>query len=204
MEAKPRLMPKVSSRTLATVARQLVVQEALDTSSCLTGSYFCSLTPSTTVMSGSLAGAVMTTFLAPACRCLDEVARSRKIPVDSTTIPTPISPQGSVAGSLAEQTRISRPLTKIASPLAFTSAVERAVDGVVLQEMGQRLGVGQVVDRHHLDVRRLQGRAKEHPADPSEPVHSDAHCHGRSPSCLSRFVEYFRSTEASDYSEPGA
>src|SRR5438552_7971993 len=115
-------MPKLSSRTLATVARQLVVHEALDTSSCLTGSYFCSLTPSTTVMSGSLAGAVMTTFLAPACRCLDEVARSRKIPVDSTTIPTPISPQGSVAGALAEQTRISRPLTKIASPLAFTSA----------------------------------------------------------------------------------
>src|SRR6266446_6455066 len=115
-------MPKVSSRTFATVARQLVVQDALDTSSCLTGSYFCSLTPSTTVMSGSLAGAVMTTFLAPACRCLDEVARSRKIPVDSTTIPTPISPQGSVAGSFAEQTRISRPLTKIASPLAFTSA----------------------------------------------------------------------------------
>jgi hypothetical protein len=88
--------------------------------------------------------------------------------------------------------------------LGLHLGVERAVYGVVLQEMGQGLGVGQVVDRHHFDVRRLQGRAKEHPADPSEPVHSDAHCHGRSPSCLSQFVKYFRSTEASDYSEPGA
>src|SRR5258708_7739354 len=122
-------MPKVSSRTFATVARQFVVQDALDTSSCLTGSYFCSLTPSTTVMSGSLAGAVMTTFLAPARRCLDEGARSRKIPVDSTTIPTPISPQGRVAGSLAEQTRISRPLTKVPSPLAFPPAASRPGTG---------------------------------------------------------------------------
>src|SRR5713101_1365072 len=122
VDAKPRLMPKLSRSTLATVARQLVVHEALDTSSCLTGSYFCSLTPSTTVMSGSLAGAVITTFLAPAWRCLVVVALSRKTPVDSTTIPTPISPHGRVAGSLAEQTRTSRPLTKIASPLAFTSA----------------------------------------------------------------------------------
>ena len=73
-------------------------------------------------MSGSLAGAVITTFLAPACRCLEVVARSRKTPVDSTTMSTPISPHGSVAGSLAEQTRTSRPSTKIASPLAFTSA----------------------------------------------------------------------------------
>src|SRR5882672_4604272 len=122
VEQKPRLMPKLSSSTFATVARQLVVQEAFDTSSCLTGSYLPSFTPSTTVMSGSLAGAVITTFLAPACRCFEVMARSRKTPVDSTTIPTPISPQGRVAGSLAEQTRTSRPLTKIASPLAFTSA----------------------------------------------------------------------------------
>src|SRR5215472_5693954 len=73
-------------------------------------------------MSGSLAGAVITTFLAPACRCLEDVALSRKIPVDSTTMSAARSPHGSVAGSLAEQTRISRPLTKMASPLAITSA----------------------------------------------------------------------------------
>ena len=125
VDAKPRRMPKPSSSTLATVARQLVVQEAFDTSSCLAASYFCSFTPSTTVMSGSLAGAVMMTFLAPACRCLEEVARSRKMPVDSTTMSTPSSPQGSAAGSLTEHTRISRPFTKIDSPFTVTSASSR-------------------------------------------------------------------------------
>src|SRR5713226_3868499 len=115
-------MPKLSSRTLATVARQLVVQEAFDTSSWRAGSYFCSLTPRTMVISGSLAGAVITTFLAPACRCLVVVALSRKTPVDSTTMSTPSSLQGRAAGSLAEQTRTSRPLTKMASPLWVTSA----------------------------------------------------------------------------------
>ena len=124
VDAKPRLMPNSSSSTLATVARQLVVHEALETRACLTGSYRGSFTPRTTVMSGSLAGAVMTTFLAPAWRCFDDVALSRKIPVDSTTMSTPISPHGRVAGSFAEHTRISRPSTKIASPLATTSALK--------------------------------------------------------------------------------
>ena len=122
MDAKPRRMPKLSSRTLATVARQLVVHEAFETSSCRSGSYVCSLTPRTTVMSGSFATAVITTFFAPACRCLDEVSLSRKTPVDSTTMSTPISPHGSAAGSFTEHTRISRPSTKIASPFAVTSA----------------------------------------------------------------------------------
>ena len=87
--------------------------------------------------------------------------------------------------------------------LGLHLGVQRAVDGIVLQQVGQRLGVGQIIDRHHLEVRGLERRAKENPADASEPVHPDTHCHGRSLSCLSRFVEYFRSTEDSDYSEPG-
>ena len=120
---KPRLMPNLSSRTLAVVARQLVVHEALLMIRCLAGSYAFSLTPSTTVTSGSLAGAVMMTFLAPAAMCLLAVAVSRKMPVDSTTTSTPSSFQGSAAGSLMAHTRISRPLTKMASPLAVTSAL---------------------------------------------------------------------------------
>ena len=42
---EPRLIPKLSSNTFATVARQFVVHEALDTSSCRAGSYRCSFTP---------------------------------------------------------------------------------------------------------------------------------------------------------------
>src|SRR5205807_4375224 len=66
---KPRLMSNLSSRTLAVVARQLVVHEALLMIRCLVGSYALSLVPSTTVTSGSLAGAVMMTFLATAGEC---------------------------------------------------------------------------------------------------------------------------------------
>src|SRR5438105_1503022 len=65
----------------------------------------------------------MMTFLAPAVMCLEAVAVSRKMPVDSTTTSTPSSFQGSAAGSLIAPTRIPRPLTKIASPLAVTSAL---------------------------------------------------------------------------------
>src|SRR3989304_1493712 len=74
------------------------------------------------VTSGSLAGAVITTFLAPAVRCLEDVARSRRRPVDPPTPPTPSSFHGSAAGSFTEQTRTSLPSTKIESPLATTSA----------------------------------------------------------------------------------
>src|SRR5207237_5316508 len=115
-------MPNASSSTFAVVARQLVVHEAFEMMRWRAGSYVCSLTPSTRVTSGSLAGAEMTTFFAPAWRCLDAVAVSRKRPVDSTTTSTPSSFHGSAAGSFTEHTRISRPLTKMASPFATTSA----------------------------------------------------------------------------------
>src|SRR5437667_143652 len=51
----------------------------------------------------------MITFLAPAWRCLDAVAASRKMPVDSTTTATPSSFHGSAAGSFWAQRRTSRP-----------------------------------------------------------------------------------------------
>ncbi len=122
VEAKPRLMPNASSSTLTVVARQLVVHEAFEMIRWREGSYAASLTPRTSVTSGSFAGAVMITFLAPAWRCLEAVAVSRKMPVDSTTTSTPSSLHGSAAGSFWAQTRTSRPLTKMASPLAWTSA----------------------------------------------------------------------------------
>ena len=66
VEAKPRLIPNRSSSTFAVVARQLVVHDALEMIRWRDGSYVCSFTPSTIVASGSFAGAVMITFLAPA------------------------------------------------------------------------------------------------------------------------------------------
>merc|ERR1719369_2350482 len=60
---RPSLMPKLSLMTLATGARQLVVQEALDTTFMLE-SYFSSFTPITNI-GASAEGAEMMTFLAP-------------------------------------------------------------------------------------------------------------------------------------------
>src|SRR5919204_27072 len=57
-------------------------------------------------------------------------------------------------------------------------------DRVVLQEVGQRLHVGDVVDRDPLDVGVLGLGGAEHiAADASEPVDSHAYGHGVSPLC---------------------
>ena len=54
---------------MAIGATQLVVQEALEMIVWLAASYLSSLTPITIVMSSSLAGAEMITFLAPPAMC---------------------------------------------------------------------------------------------------------------------------------------
>src|SRR4051794_16156451 len=105
----PLSMPIALCSTLATGARQLVVHEAFEMMWWFSGSYASSLTPSTSVTSGSVAGAEMMTFLAPASRCLVAPSRLVKKPVDSTTTSTPRSLQGSAAGSRSEKTFSSLP-----------------------------------------------------------------------------------------------
>ena len=72
-----------------------MVQDAFEMMWWLSGSYWSLLTPMTTVTSSPLAGAEMITFLAPAVRCAEALAASVKMPVDSTTMSAPSSPQGS-------------------------------------------------------------------------------------------------------------
>src|SRR3954468_18199893 len=115
-------MPSRSSITLASGARQLVVQDAFDTMFC-EPSYAPSFTPLTTVRSSPVAGAEMTTFLAPASRCLAAPSRLVKMPVDSTTTSTPRSFQGSSAGS-----RTARPLKPLPST-TISSSVEVTLYG---------------------------------------------------------------------------
>src|SRR3954453_4389571 len=90
-------MPSFSS-TCTTGTRQLVVQLALEMMWCLPASYFSWLTPMTTVMSSSLAGAEMMTLRAPAsmwpCAFLASVNR----PADSMTYSTRSCFHGSAAG----------------------------------------------------------------------------------------------------------
>src|SRR5918999_1462949 len=115
-------MPTASCSTLATGARQLVVHDALEMMWWLSASYVSSkLTPSATVASGSVAGAEMITFLAPASRCLAASSRLVNRPVDSITTSAPRSPHGSAAGSRSASTLTSRP--SIASAPSRTSTV---------------------------------------------------------------------------------
>ena len=80
-----------------------MVHDAFEMTWWVLGSYVSSLTPSTIVTSGFLAGAVMITFFAPAARCLAAPSRSVNLPVDSKTTSTPRSFHGSAAGSFDGQ-----------------------------------------------------------------------------------------------------
>ena len=144
-------MPKVSLSTLAIGARQLVVQLALETTWCLAGSYVPSLTPSTMVASGFLAGAEMSTFLAPPLvMCSSAVSRLVKKPVDSRTTSTPSDPHGSAPGSRCLRILMAWPRTMMFFRVVSDLAVETAVDAVPLEQVREGLGVGQVVDGRHL------------------------------------------------------
>jgi hypothetical protein len=118
-------MPTVSFRTFAIGARQFVVQEAFEMIVCFAASYLSSLTPSTIVMSSPLAGAEMMTFFAPLSACTLALAASVNRPVDSITMSTPRSPQGSLPGSRSENTLNVLPFAVISSAVAFTSCGKR-------------------------------------------------------------------------------
>src|SRR5438445_3654022 len=72
------------------------------------------------VMSSPLAGAEITTFFAPAARCLSASGRSVNRPVLSSTRSTPSAFHGSFSGSLIADTLTGLPLTTSASPCAST------------------------------------------------------------------------------------
>src|SRR3989475_7452658 len=63
--------------------------------------------------------------------------------------------------------------------LRFNRDIQRAVDRIVLDQVGEGLGVGQVVDRDEFQGRIAQGRAQYVAPDAAEPVDADADCHGR-------------------------
>ena len=81
---RPSAIPNLSCTTLARGAKQLVVQEALETTT-ISFVYVSRLTPHTKVgVSLSLAGAEMMTFLAPALTCAIAFSVVVNTPVDST------------------------------------------------------------------------------------------------------------------------
>ncbi len=129
----------------------------------------------TTVMSSPFAGAEMITLLAPAVMCLRASSAFVKRPVDSSTRSTPSVPHGRSAGSLCEKTSISSPsIVMLAAPPRYL-ALENAVHGIVLEQVRERLRVGQIVHRYEIEVRDplLLRRAHDLAADASESVDPD-------------------------------
>src|SRR5258708_40330348 len=112
---------KLACMSLATGARQLVVQEALEMMLCLEGSYLPSLTPRTMVMSSFLAGAEMMTFFTGPRRCFLACSASVNFPVDSITTCAPTDSHLMAAGSFSEKTFTALPLMMMESAVALMS-----------------------------------------------------------------------------------
>ena len=149
-----------SLTTLATGARQFVVQEAFEIMWCFAASYFSWFTPSTSVMSSFFAGAEMITFFTVPRMCFLASLASVKCPVDSTTTCAPTDSQGSAPGSRSLNTLMVLPSIVMLSAPGGNLVREIAENRVVLQQMGQSLRIRQIVDRDDIDVRILQRSAK--------------------------------------------
>ena len=173
----PRSMPTRSLSTLATGARQLVVQEALLTTVC-SGRSWSWLTPKTTVRSAPSAGAETSTFLAPAPRwprgllLAGEDAGAFQDDVDAELAPGQLR-EVALGQHLDRRQRLAgggADVQRVALELGL--AREAAVHAVVAEQMRVGGGRRQVVDRHHLDVvaALLGQRPQDVAADPAEAV----------------------------------
>jgi hypothetical protein len=136
----------------------------------------------TTVKSSFLAGAEMMTFLAPPSMCALALVASVKKPVDSTTTSAPTSPHGQVRRVLLGE-GAEGPVADGDVLVGVGHVAEAAEDRVVLEQVGERLVVGEVVGADDLDVGgagRVGGLhgAVEVAADAAEAVdaHADGHC----------------------------
>merc|ERR1719150_2171069 len=111
----PSMIPYLSLITFANGAKQLVVQDALETTWRLL-SYFSWLTPITNI-GASAEGAEMITFLAPPLVW----AEAPSVVVNTTMYSAPALAQGMAVGSLSLKTVIFIPLTTRNLPSSFTS-----------------------------------------------------------------------------------
>ena len=104
--------------------------------------------------------------------------RSAKKPVDSSTTSAPRSAHGRSAGSRCETTLSASPSTIMPSLGGLDDALVAAQHGVVLEQVRERGGVREVVDRDDVDVGAgfLRG-AEEVAADAAEAVDADANGH---------------------------
>ncbi len=129
--------------------------------------------------SGSVAGAETMTFEAPPfSMCWMTSGRLVYLPVDSmTTVDAQVLP-GELADLFLGQDADLPAVDDDGVLGRLDVLLERAQDRVVLEQMGQRLGVGDIVDGHVFDGRVVPGRPEHVAADPAEPVDTYADSHG--------------------------
>ena len=145
-------MPKVSCRTFANGARQLVVHDAFEMMLCLAGSYELSFTPSTMVMSSPDAGAEMMTFFTEPRRCFFASSAAVKRPVDSTTTSTPSDGQSISAGSFGREHPDLFVVDVDMVAMDLHVGMQPPEHGIVLRQMRESRGVGQIVDGHEFEI----------------------------------------------------
>ena len=94
----------------------------------------------------------MMTFFTVPRRCFFASAPLVNKPVDSTTMSAPTEAQSISAGSFILKTLKLLPSTEIVSSVCVTLCAEVAEDRVVLEQVREGLGIGDVVDGDELDV----------------------------------------------------
>ena len=102
---------------------------------------------------------------------------SVKKPVDSTTIWAPTEAQSSLAGSRSAKTLICLAVDGDEVGAVGDLVLEVAEDGVVLEQVGQGGGGGEVVDGDEFDVRVAEGAAEDVASDAAEAVDAYLYCH---------------------------
>ncbi len=119
----------------------------------------------------------MITFFTGPRMCFLASLASVKWPVDSTTTCAPTDSQGSFPGSLSLKTLMDLVVDGDAVRAGGDLVRQIAQDGIVFQQMGQGLGVGEIVDRHEFDIAVIERSAKHVSPDASESVDSYFNCH---------------------------
>jgi len=99
------LTPILSTNTLVSGAKQLVVQEAIEITWSLTCNSASFTLKTIVLVDSSLAGALIITFLAPACTWANASSPLVKRPVDSMTTSIPNLLQGNLLGSFSAKAK---------------------------------------------------------------------------------------------------
>ena len=178
MVIDPFWIPKVSCRTLTTGARQLVVQDAFEMMLCLAASYSRIVDAEHERDVFILGRGRDDDLLDGAAQVLGGILGiGEKAGGFDDDLGADAGPIAVPPGSLVAKTLIVLPPTVIESASCVTVFVQRSEHGIVLQQVRQRLGIGQVVNRHEFDVVAVQTRTNDIPADPAEAINTYFDCH---------------------------